>query len=165
MAQQLKAQGDEVALLAIVEFEMEASPYQYIPLRQPLTFLRATLYAPRWIHQLVAFLGVKWLIRESFGKLTAILRRFVPGSESEQDRALRENLDLPAELRAIQDHHAAVWRSHLKALEEYRSEPYDGRLTFLYANVRPLRSSLTPVRHWQELCNGNIDARAVPGFH
>lgn len=165
MAQQLQSQGEEVALLAIVEFEMEDSPYQHIPLRRPLTFLRAACNAPGWIRQLVAFLGVKWLVRESFSKLGNIVRRILPASESDEDRSLRENLDLPAELRAIPDQHAAVWRCHLKALEEYRSEPYDGRLTFLYANVRPLRYSLTPIRHWKELCGGNIDARAVPGFH
>jgi thioesterase domain-containing protein len=168
MAQQLHAQGQHVALLAMFDneppnIEPEIGPRRLLwRLRQMANFLKNL---PYWFNdfrqhppqQMLARLKRKLIVARK--EITARLR-----STQVQPAAIEAEdiIDYAAELS---EHRRRLIETHYQAMNRYFPKPYHGRVTLFQAQGRPLFSLYFPDLAWQKLALAGLDIRQIPGSH
>jgi amino acid adenylation domain-containing protein len=158
MAQQLKAQGQSIGLLAL----LDTYPSGYAKLFRNEATLRAALArgAKRTrahvanLRQLSVSEGLAYVIKKA---------RFAPRKMKSQvwRRIYQsyENLDrpLPRLLRDIKEFNSL-------AVRDYAPKVYDGKVTLFWASA-DLRTSIDLVAGWRALAGGGIEVHEIPGSH
>ncbi|HEY6168610.1 MAG TPA: alpha/beta fold hydrolase, partial [Verrucomicrobiae bacterium] len=163
MARQLEAQGEDVALLALLNCAPPNTGYTRISWTPAwmLKFLRNLCYlAGCFVHwskqQRRDF--VRWRAR----RLGQILRRLLrPGRAGQAALDAEELVDLSAQPGAERK----LWEAHINALLKYRPQPYAGRVTLLRMGGHQLLCSFDPQYGWGELARGGVTVRVIPGAH
>jgi thioesterase domain-containing protein/acyl carrier protein len=142
MAQQLKSQGEEIGLLLMIDSEYPAQP-PYQRTRNHNLFI-ADWHAGE-IMRLEA--GHRWpYVRKKLGKAVRRIRvRNGDGGSFE---------------RAVERIRAA----NLKALSEYRPQPYDGKITLLWSSEASARCYEDRRLSWSAVARG-LEVHVVPGNH
>ena len=161
MAQQLRASGVPVALLAMIDSDAPAAA-------------AASSWHPRVAGAFVRNLA-SWMVDDDF--LRSPMDDKVARVRS-RGRMLRSRLRslISSEAGGADIRDAlGVWRmparhrdfleKHARALDAYAPHPYDGRMTLIRARTLRLTAWAPPDLGWRQLARGGLDIRMVPGAH
>jgi thioesterase domain-containing protein len=158
MAQQLKAQGQTIGLLAL----LDTYPSGYAKLFRNEATLRAAL--ARGLRRTRAHVANLHKLSVSEGFAYVIKKaRFAPRKmKSQVWRRLYQsyqNLDrpLPRMLKDIKEFNSL-------AVRDYAPKVYDGKVTLFWASA-DLRTSIDLVEGWRALAGGGIEVHEIPGSH
>ncbi len=163
MARQLVAQGDRVALLALINCSPPNSSYSRFPWtpRGVVRFLGNLLYSASYMFRLKPDDRrnlIRWRARVLKKRLGRLLRLRPRGGQGWE---IDEVVDLsfqPAEGRQ-------VWETHVQALIKYQPGPYPGRVTLFRTRGHPAVCSFDEAYGWGELAAGGVTVKVVPGAH
>ncbi len=165
MARQLQGQGEEVALLALINGSPPNTGYQRATNR------RSPLWLAKFAANFAYWLGCftfrwTWHERSEFvrWKLRVMRRKPAAGSQKHAEVALGD-IDQLVDLAAYSDERRALWRSHVQALIKYHPRNYDGRVTLIRTRGHPLLCSFDWQYGWGELAKGGVDVNIVRGGH
>jgi amino acid adenylation domain-containing protein len=158
MARQLRAQGEEIGLLAL----LDTYPSGYAKLLRDQSTLRAQLgrAMARTKAHLTNLSGLSFADR---GAYLAAKSRFAPRKLKSQlwrriyGSFARLGRPLP---RALQD----IQELNSLAVRTYVPQVYEGHITLFWAST-DLRTSVDLVGGWQALAGGGIDVHEIPGNH
>jgi amino acid adenylation domain-containing protein len=163
MAQQLRALGQTVTFLALINAGPPNSSYTRIswtPLFV-LKFLRNLCYWPSYVlgwtpEQRRAFFHWKArLIKKKLSRLFSATRR----TSSKVDV---ENL---VDLSMYPEEQRALWEIHIRALMNYMPKPYPGGVTLFRSRGHQFLCSFDPQYGWGELVRGGVQVKVVSGPH
>ena len=164
MARYLESQGEQVALLLLLDSAAPNSGYERIPWWQPGFYPRFVRNSVHWGSDFVKldsrerrdFIQRKW----------GALKRKAQGAFGKKPLAgtaftLEEFIDTTQ----FPEHELELWRLHLTAGSTYVPKPYGGRVLLLRTRGQPFFCSLDPQYGWGHLALGGLDVRIVPGAH
>jgi thioesterase domain-containing protein/acyl carrier protein len=164
MAQQLRAKGETVALVALLDSWMS-------PKRGSAAWWSSFLRnLPRDFHSwLIGALQLnrsQWatLIEQKIRMTQASLRRAwsADGLRSDDDSWRVREL---GDLFHFSEQHGKVALAQHQALKRYTPKVYPGRLTLFRARMQPFFSSHAPDKGWERLAAGGLEIKVVPGNH
>jgi thioesterase domain-containing protein/acyl carrier protein len=161
MARQLRATGEEVALLALIDTEApEPAGGGWRDPRSLAAYLRNL---------------ASWVVDDDFFRspaadkierlrskgrlLRARIRSFAQSEAAGPD--IRDVLGV----WRFPDQHRAFLETHARALANYRPTAYDGPITLIRARTVSLASLPPHDLGWSRLARGPLDVRVVPGAH
>lgn len=165
MARQLHQQGEEVALLALINCSPPNTGYETPGNRRSwrwqLRFLRNLFY---WAG---CFL-FRWTLREQ----TEFVRwKFRVLRNNGADRVGRTASDLAVtdidellNLADYTDRQRELWQTHVRALFAYQPSPYAGRVTLFRTGGHPIISSFNEQYGWGDLAR-EVEVKLMPGGH
>jgi thioesterase domain-containing protein len=154
MAQQLKARGDEVAFLALLD--------TFSPLPRWLNYV--TL-CPGW--GFIAFQlrrsarHVRNLSQLSFDGQMAYVRQLAASRAARAEAERGQN----KYLQQLNAYSGTLLHAIGRAGRCYRPKPYRGRLILFLANETTLRLKDGPRLAWREVATGGAEVHVVPGVH
>jgi thioesterase domain-containing protein len=148
MARLLKLQGEEIALLALLETVAMPARWNNIPYFLHRLRCFARMSPDRWINY---FRGKARYTRES---RIANKMRFRQ-ADSSPDGEIRDP-------RLLKLEH--VYNTNLAALKDYRTDPFDGRVTLFNAAEKDSALIPDPQYGWVGLAR-EIEVHEVPGNH
>jgi amino acid adenylation domain-containing protein len=161
MARQLRARGDEVALLAMIDTEA------------PETGHGARWWNPRLFAAYLRNMGT-WVVDDDFFRLAIADKMARLRSKGRLLRARVRSLGssmVDADIRDVlgvwrfPDQHRAFLETHARALANYEMREYDGPITLIRARTVSLSSLSSRDLGWSRLAKGTLDIRVVPGAH
>ena len=164
MARLLDAQGQKVALLALINCTPPNTKYDR-PSRTlgwRLKFIRNVCY---WIG---CFL-FSWTMKERIEFVrwkSRILRKKATGTIA-QDATEMAVADLD-ELLNLADYsklQREIWHSHVRSLMAYKPKPFSGHAVLFRTRGHALFTSFDPYYGWGELIRGGITMEIMPGGH
>ena len=150
MAQQLHAQGERVALLALLDARIPSSDENVAD-----EDFEATLMA-----DVVRYFGLSTEFSESLALLPhdELLARVV-------EQGKRAGL-IPADIEASQAQRLIdLCKSDFRASRNYVLRSYPGRVTLFKASEDLSRNHLDPTLGWSDWAEGGVDVQIVPGNH
>ena len=162
MAQQLRALGHTVALLAIFDYSSPRSRYKTFTLG-PRFVGRCAANFPYWLREFVR-LGGRGMAVRARNRLRYRLKplrqlfNHAPEPQFELTDVVEDDARLPPAQRAHMLRQALQLRS-------YRPRRYDGRITVFRARAQSLVCSFDPLLGWGELAPGAVDCHVVAGSH
>jgi natural product biosynthesis luciferase-like monooxygenase protein len=162
-AQQLRAQGEEVSLLAMIQtargdygrrrlgvtflhrlllrsikrLDLEWSNITALPPRARVSHIASRAKRPLTIAQL---------------KAESVLDRWLSGFNLKAWHSLAYRLE-------------AVGKHHVQAAMSYRPKPYPERVTFFRASKQPLEIVPDPTMGWGAVFNGQLEIHEIPAHH
>ncbi len=167
MAQQLRAQGEDVALLVMFDHAPHTladrrsrwKPSSWQELRRDFPFwlevLRSYDRAERIAAVRYACTFLKWAVVTKIAALRA------PEQATNKVRELLEGPDVAG----LPEHHRRLRRLLWEAVWAYRLRPYPGRITLLRSTRSFLLHSYDRYMGWTELALGGVEMDIVPGDH
>jgi thioesterase domain-containing protein/acyl carrier protein len=164
MAQQLRAAGHTVALLAILDHTPPPTRYRKVIWTPtlPLDFVANTA---RWVVQDIWRCGTsgrlvslkrKWRIATL--RIRNLLSRSRPASGKSDVAEIFADRIFPEPFQRL-------LVAHYQAMRNYAPRPYAGRVVLFRSRVRPLLRMHGRDLGWGELANGGLDVVTVPGNH
>jgi amino acid adenylation domain-containing protein/FkbH-like protein len=163
MARQLQSEGQQVALVALLDSAPANAGYETLTWWRPGFVVR---FARNFGHWFGDFAALKPAERRNFvgRKLRALARKL---RRRLLRRAGAELLDLeevidPTHFPA---HELKLWRLHLQALAEHMEQSYIGKVTLLRTRGQPLFCSLEEDFCWGRLALGGVLVKTIPGSH
>ena len=163
MARQLRNQGEEVALVALLDTAPANAGYEKVCWWRPEFLGQFTRNFYYWTEDFRA-LEVRDRRRFVTRKVRTLARKLAakitlkPG-ESSVD--LEEVID-PAH---FSEHELKLWEIHLRALESHVQQPYSGHVTLFRTRGHPLLSSFAPDLRWGGLAADGVTVNLIPGSH
>lgn len=160
MAQQLQAQGEEVALLVMVHNPQPGFP-RYLPTNTRLQ---------RKLYHLLARIDREWC---NFKEVKNLQK---PGYLLARWRDMLQMLRIKAErrldwlFRRFALTHSTAYQkelladAHLKAYADYHPEPYTGNVMLIRAQKQPLGTENDSALGWDRLITGKLTICEVPGY-
>jgi thioesterase domain-containing protein/acyl carrier protein len=164
MAQQFRAAGQAVALLAILDHTPPPTRYRRLVWTPglPLDFFVNTA---RWVLEDIWRLGpggrlaaLKRKARVAATQIRGWLPRYRPASGQTDVAEVFPDRPFPEPYRRLLE-------AHYQAMRDYVPKPYAGRVTLFRSRVRPLLRLHGRDLGWGELAAGGLDVVAVPGNH
>jgi amino acid adenylation domain-containing protein len=163
MARQLEAQGEKVALLALMNCAPPNSSYGRV--RWTPLFVLKFAHNFYWF-AIEALRGtaeerrvfLRWL---KMNLIRLLKGRFGRRREAGVEKLVEEvegSLELPFDVRGI-------WRTHLRALINYHPQSCSCRVTLFRSRAHPVLCSFDPQCGWGELATGGVSVTIVPGSH
>jgi len=148
IAQQLIAQGEKVALLALFD---STGP----------NHLKRIPFLKRISHHLdnLQHIGPNYLLKKIKGKIQWLKNRL---NDSSQTFHLSIKANSPQTL-----HHLAIEQANKQAARDYILQVYPGQVTLFRASDRPAPEGweVDPKMGWDSLVAGGLDIQDVPGDH
>ena len=162
MARQLEAQGDSVALLALLDCAPSNCGYETLAWRRPTLVLDFTRNVTYWIDD---FLHLKpeqrrSLVRRKLRTLPRKLWSRISGRHSRADFDLEEFIDVTH----VSERETRLWNNHLGLLVRHVSKPYGGHLTLFRTRSHPLVCSFENDFGWGKLA-AHVTIEKIPGSH
>jgi amino acid adenylation domain-containing protein len=162
MAQQLRALGRRVGVLAVVDYGPGGPGGAIGHVRTVWQFIANLLPWLRYDILQAGWPALRARIRRKMAGARHRLAR--PGAKTSAqlaERALDEMFD-PDDLP---ESHRRLTIDHLDAFYRYRPAAYDGRVFLFWARCRPLFHSLSPDLGWREYAKGGFDRVVVRCNH
>jgi thioesterase domain-containing protein/acyl carrier protein len=163
VAQQLRAQGEDVALLAIIQTAM----VDYPQFRPGVTALHRLVYRAmkrldlEWSN--VKALSPKARIPHLLGRAKRVLTIAQVKAEALLDPWLaRLDLDDRHSLAYKLD---AIGKRHVQSVFAYQLKPYPRVVTFFRASKQPLGIVADPTLGWGPLLDGNLEIHEIKAHH
>jgi amino acid adenylation domain-containing protein len=167
MAQQLRAGGDEVGLLA--SFDSAPTKTDYYKVRWGFSF------GVRWVCAF-PYRVARFLLKPGEDKVVVLRRKWHGLSRTSRgattslhDHALGFARSLAEDLfggpKLVPAHHERVIAALYRCSADYMPREYSGRVTLFRAAHQPLTCSHDPLMDWARLARGGVDAQTVPGNH
>jgi aspartate racemase len=166
MAQQLRAQRKEVAMVALLDSSVVLRRKRKATHR--LSFLGDLLRdLPSWLIGSFQLNGSQWLnlvkLKIRMGKARrAASRSSAIGIHQTYVAKLIEEM---GDLFHFSEQHRKVARAQYRALRKYTAQVYPDRLTLFRARMQPLFSSHNPDKGWGAIAAGGVEIKVVPGNH
>lgn len=163
MARQLRALGQQVPLVLLLDSSPSNAGYETVPWWQPPYWFRFARNLAYWASDFAAlkpqerFTFVNRKARAFGRKLKKILRK--PVSSDPVD--LEEVID-PGH---FPEHELKLWQAHLNALVNHCERSYAGEVTLLRTRGQALFCSLEDDLCWGKLVRGGVTIRHVAGSH
>jgi surfactin family lipopeptide synthetase A len=160
MAQQLRAQGEEVAILAILDGALFEHKYLLSGARRLIPFVRNV---PYWL--------MDDLLRSDREQLTGRVRSKIRLMKARADGLFGGANARAADIRdvlgmwGLPDQYRRSLESWQQALDSYAPQAYPGRVTLFRARAGPLFRFYPPDMGWGRVAAGGVDVRVVPGSH
>ncbi|HEV2436447.1 MAG TPA: amino acid adenylation domain-containing protein [Verrucomicrobiae bacterium] len=150
MAQQLHAQGQRVALLALFDGRIPTPDETF-----PEEDAEAILLVERYF-------GVSFGPMESVAKLPKAEQLAFMLEQAKSAGLIPAELDVAQARRFVE-----LLRSDLRATQNYGLHRYPGRITFFKASETPAGSSpdADPTKGWSDWAGGGVEVHVVPGNH
>jgi thioesterase domain-containing protein/acyl carrier protein len=152
MAQQLQAQGQEVALLALFDAYAAGCP-------------PATPQSRRFRYQVYRF-GQR--VRNTWGSLSLLQPKavlpYVLKQAAEAARGLSVGIAMGAKKLAGMSSHGAA-ASDRAAINDYVPKVYPGRMTLFRASQQPAGYHYTPQLGWEGLAAEGVEVHDIPGYY
>jgi amino acid adenylation domain-containing protein len=164
IAQHLRAQGREVALLAVIDSGpfRRGSAKKSINARTLLAFGANLL---NWLRDDLLKTSLRDTVARVRRKLQALVQSGGTGLTSLESRFsmshLRDIVDpdnLPERYRRVIETNYQVW-------SRYEPRPYPGRVTLFRARTRPLFHSFEADLGWSRVAQGGVEVHNLPGHH
>jgi amino acid adenylation domain-containing protein/FkbH-like protein len=163
MARQFQAQGEEVALLALLNCSPPNSSYDRISWT-PAWFVRFGRNLLYWMEYFRHWTPpqrreyIRWKKETLKQQVARILGRNATAPVKVDAGNLVDLSSFPADQRNL-------WRNHIDALLKYHPEPYSGRVNLFRSPGHPVICSFQSDYGWGELAEGGVDIAIVPGVH
>jgi amino acid adenylation domain-containing protein/FkbH-like protein len=164
MARQLRANGDEVAMLALINCVPPNSTYDHVRVtpRFCVKFLKNLVYWAKY------FLNLKPEPQREFlrWKISAVKKKFLRQLGSHSGLA-RFNFDIAeiVDLSAQPESRRSLWETHVHALFRHKPQPYEGDVVLFRTRGHSLLCSFDETFGWRDLVRGELTVRVVPGAH
>ncbi len=164
MARLLRARGEEIALLALIDSAAPNGVYDKIAWWRPHFFPSFLLNSAHWLKD---FFKLRPEERQEFIRRKAgvlrkrLLRRFQPPVENPGQIDLAPFIDATL----FPENELKLWQVHLQAGNNYTPQLYAGRVTLLRTRGQPFLCSFDPHYGWKDLAAGGVDVRMIPGSH
>jgi amino acid adenylation domain-containing protein/FkbH-like protein len=164
MARQFQAQGEAVALVALLDSAPANGSYEQMKWWQPSFALKFMINSYYWLDD---FCHTKMQERREFvfRKARAWRRKLARKVFNAAAGPVEVDLEEVIDLSRFPEHELRLWQLHLNALATHVSRPYSGRVTLFRTRGQPLFCSLEDDFNWGELVGGGVDIRLVPGSH
>jgi amino acid adenylation domain-containing protein len=165
MAQQLRAQGQAVGLLAILD--QRSHPGQPGSRFRPRFFLEALKNIPFWIWYDLFHTSPAALLSRLRLRAWAAVRRVARCWRRPADSANRaaENAGAAFDLTRLPEEYRALLQYHFQMLLNYVPRPYRGRVTLFRARAQPLSRLQGWDLGWGQLAGEGVELCVVPGSH
>jgi aspartate racemase len=164
MAQQLRAKGETVALVALLDSWI--SPKRGSAVWWSSFLRNFPRDFPSWLIGSLQLNRSQWatLIEQKIRMTQASLRRAwsANGFRSDDDSWRVREL---GDLFHFSEQHGKVALAQHQALKRYTPKVYPGRLTLFRARMQPFFSSHAPDKGWERLAAGGLEIKVVPGNH
>ena len=161
MAQQLRAQGEVVALLAMIDSE---APESYPGERQWRVGHLPAFVAnvARWAVQDDFFRsGPRFMLANIRSKMRMVRAKLMPAKRQQAPPDIRDVL----RVWQFPEKHRPFLEAHHRALTNYKPKPYPGPVTLLRAGTMPLFSPPDNDLGWSRLASGRLEIKVIPGAH
>lgn len=165
MAEQLMAQGEEVALLAVFDHappNINMEVQQGKMRRTMVISFKMLKNLPGWTKEFMQ-LGPSRMMMRIQRKLR-LIRKAKGSTDITQieDFEAEDLIDFAAELSA---HRKQLITCNYQALKGYIPKPYSGKVTLFRAMNRPLLNTFDPASGWEKLAPGRVAIHDVPSSH
>lgn len=162
MARQLEAQGQSVALLALLDCAAANGGYETFDWRRPTAVLDFTRNVYYWLDDFLHLKGGqrRSLVLRKLRTLPGKLWGRMLGRQSPADFELEEFIDVTH----VSKREIWLWNNHLGLLVRHVSKPYGGRITLLRTRSHPLVCSFENDLGWGKLA-ANVTIKRIPGSH
>jgi amino acid adenylation domain-containing protein len=166
MARQLEAQGEQAALVAIMEGYAPGARRRSARRLDAQRLLAIWRNLPYWLEDYWR-LGAQEIVWRAQRKMHRWRWRLIHGAQKATPVDIRDVLADDAVF--VPDHQRRLMEIHLAAIRAYRPQPYRGTVTFFAARGRTITSALTgsldPQRGWGALALGGVTVHTVEGGH
>jgi thioesterase domain-containing protein len=155
MAQQLLTQGEQVALLGIID---DGPVTLYRSVRWSVEFLAGFVTnLPHWIRDDLGSRRPGELLSEFLRKLRVWGRKlgWAPGL----------SVDEVLDVSRMPERRRQFYETHYRALKAYVPKTYPGRVTLFRARAQPLFCTHAWDMGWSQLAAGGVEVVATPGAH
>jgi thioesterase domain-containing protein/acyl carrier protein len=172
MARQLKAEGQEVALVALLDTCALHLPHFFdapLPLSTLLHYrlwslAKGARYHVKQLSALAARDRVRYLLSRSARR--RLVKRNKQGEERPEKSLLTEELaQAEAESKELPEHLKPLAAANIKAIKRYVPQPYRGKVTLFRATGRRLKIYDPHAYGWGALAAGGVEVVKVPGNH
>lgn len=167
MAQQLRAAGNGVSLLVLLDTSARTfvpAAERNVPAHPALDFIRDM---PSWLRGFGDLTSAQRsdVLRFNVGLWRERLRSAVRPAERMGGDVVDPRIPAIGNAFHLSARHRGVARAFRDALRAYRPEPYPGRVTLFRARMQALFGSHDPAKGWLPLAQGLFEIRPVPGNH
>ncbi len=150
MAQRLTAEGEQVAMLALIDS----------PLPSPGSRLDALYrFVTRSGHHL------RGLLRTPRGQRMDYLRARLESLRRRRQEEAVPLAELPAETALVEEYWGPIRSAYMRTLPAYVPEPYAGRIVMFLGRETSMGRIRDPRRAWRRLAAGGAELHVVPGDH
>ena len=161
MARQLRARGENVALVGIFE--------GYAPVRvtarqvwlRPRTLVNLLRNLPYWLRDYLQ-LGREQFLARVRTKLRGAAHEVLRPPNRPREALLADFLP---DVSRIPRQHQELMQVHLRAMRQYRPGPYDGRVTLFRVRAMSLLGAADPQMGWGKLARGGVIVKMIDGGH
>ncbi len=161
MARQLEAQGQRPQLVALFNSSPPNASYDQMQWT-PRSMMLFTINIIHWLslHRkqpaAVKYQYARWKL---VGLLKKIIRKF--SRRKEYKDPCEQMIDFKLFPQAL-------WptvRNHVQSIIDYQAKPYSGAVSLIRTSAHSIFCSFDPLYGWQELAQGGVDLRVIPGMH
>jgi thioesterase domain-containing protein len=158
IAQQLQAQGKEIALLILVERPSFDSVYKYY-----LKIMRPLISNWRQLLQRNLPQQKTYLIQKSKNLLNKILSKFKKQVQSSLSSSPNSKTNSTDNFKVNQNYEITYTKDIHLAQKNYVPEPYRGRVALYFSHEGARTSWLYPRAGWGKLMRGEVEVEIIPG--
>ena len=164
MAQQLTAQGQNVALLAILDHTPPPTRY-HTPFWSPAFLMEFLRNTPSWLLDEISHSGLGEILARLRLKTGEVRRRISAFLDRPSPRSTRSDADGLFDLSRLPEPFRNLLEAHYRALREYVPTAYPGRVTLFRARTRPLLRLHGRDLGWSRLAAGGLEIIEITGNH
>jgi thioesterase domain-containing protein len=164
MARQLREQGDEIALLLLLDSAPANAGYERIAWWRPSYGFRFARNLAYWLQDF-AELPSKDRRRFVVRKARSLARKIVRKLSGHRPAAATVDLEEVIDPAHFPENELKLWKTHLHALEQHVQKQYPGRVVLMRTRGQPIVSSLEEDFCWGKLASGGVDLCRIPGSH
>lgn len=165
MARQLKQQGHQIALLAIMDNSPPNVGYDESAWK-PGYWLKFFKNLPYWLHDFVQLSPAQmWARIKRKVRIAgqALARRIRPANGEPTWADIEAIID--DDLSQIPQRHHRLLKAHYKAMSNYVPQPYRGKVTLFRTRRRSLFGPFDPRMGWGGLATEGVEIKEIVGFH
>jgi amino acid adenylation domain-containing protein/FkbH-like protein len=163
MARQLHAEGETVALLALLDSAPSNAGYETITWWRPsyaYHFAKNLFYWSSDFSRLDGKTKFRFIARKARALGRKLIER-LRGPVGDEKVDIEDVID-PA---LFPENELNMWKIHLQALTQHVQMPYAGKATLFRTRGQPIFSSLAEDFCWGKLVESGVELRPVPGSH
>ena len=164
MARQLRAQGERVAQLLLIDASPSNAGYERLLWWRPsfvYRFLRNLYY---WLKDFATLLEPeeqrRYIVRKA-----RVLWRKLAGKFSGGKKSGEVDLDEVIDVNHFPESELKFWQIHLNALVAHVERSYAGHVTLLRTRGQPIFCSFADDFCWRKLARGGVTVKHIPGSH
>jgi aspartate racemase len=162
MARQLRTQGENVALVMLIDSAAPNGSYEKVTWWRPSFLPNFICNFFYWLQDFFNLTPTAQhdFVRRQFRVLKKkIIARFRRAGTK------RIHLEKYVNTSDMPEHELSFWRLHLRAGADYVPQKCPGRVTLLRTRSQPLFCSFDPTYGWGDLATEGVDIKIIPGSH